>query len=112
MRPSILPVLVTVLALWSVGADAQQAPDRAQTIEAVISRVAQIQADAAAAYQPLVSGGSITSEALKPVLERSLKMAVDLRDELASNPHVRISSIGVGFPGGITIGLTFAEQEK
>lgn len=112
MRNTLVSALVCVSLLWSITAHAQSAPDREQTIAMVISRVAQIQADSAAAYQPFVHGDAVPAEALKPVLEQAIKQAVDLRDELASNPFVRVASISIAFPAGVTIELSFADGDQ
>lgn len=100
-----LAALTAALCIAAFGAQAQTMT-REQTISDVSAKIGEIQASTTVAYAQYQTGqvqASIISEAVK----RALTMAMALRDELSSNPYIRVSGVSVGFPAGVSVELEF-----
>lgn len=86
--------------------DDWSALSRQATIDAVSDALTEINEPFAASsegVQPAGWWGDRVDEAVTQVM--------DLRDVLAGNPFVRVSSFTVGFPWGVAVELTFPPSE-
>ena len=78
------------------------------TRETTIERISAILADINAPYLRAAYQTNTLSEAvMRDVLDTSIREVLALRDNLASNPYVRVSSFSVGFPSGVSVEFTF-----
>lgn len=78
---------------------------RDATLDQVATALARISEDYRTDYQTAVDAGAF----LEPVFNATLDQVVALRDAVASNPYVRISSftITAGFPPSVSIEFSF-----
>ena len=97
-----ISALVLGLCL-STGALAQ---GREETIAAASTRIAELQRSFTVEWH---SASSDTAAAM--AVRSALTKVLELRDSLAGNPYVRVSSFSVGIPAGISVELTFPPAE-
>lgn len=93
----VVGALLLVLASYPTAA---QEMSREATLQLIGKTVAEINARTSE-YQ--AGGWGQTS------IDVAIQMAVDLRDRLSSNPYVRVSSVSVGIPYGVSFEFTFPD---
>lgn len=79
------------------------------TTEIIADKMAEIHALFPAAQW---NGAGVSDEAIRSVTEAAIKKVIELRDALASNPYVRVSSFSVGLPAGVSVEFTFPPKTE
>lgn len=97
--------LTAVLCIAAFGAQAQTLT-RAETIADVSAKIGEIQASTTMAYAQYQTG-QVEASIISVAVKRALTMAMELRDELSTNPYIRVSGVSVGFPAGVSVELEF-----
>lgn len=109
----VAAIALGIWAAWNGQVLAQSAGDlswedlsREATIAAVSDALAEINA-------PFVRANYTSSNAdfLEGMIDGAITQVLVLRDGLASNPYVRLSSFTVGFPWGVSVEFTFPEAD-
>lgn len=78
------------------------------TREAVIARISETLAEVNAPFARAAYSNTAASEGmLEGIIQAGIREVLALRDGLASNPYVRVSSFSVGFPAGVSVEFTF-----
>lgn len=97
---------IAALLIGIVLPGAASAQTREETIAQTSVRIAQMQRRFAVDWQAAAS-----DTAAATAVNLALTQVLALRDSLAGNPYVRVSSFSVGIPAGISVELTFPPAE-
>jgi hypothetical protein len=113
LRSGMRPLAVALVMLIAVPgwAAAQQPPEQQPpdqlTREQTVEMVSQIMSNIQAAFPTIEQASSLEPAMVKGILMRATTMVLELRDDLANNPYLRVSSFAVDFPSGVSVEFSF-----
>jgi hypothetical protein len=90
-------VAIAVLTSFLTASHAQQIT-REQTVQKISKALSEINSQNAQ-----IKMSSTAWEVSKAAMDRIVKIAVDLANDLATNPYVRVKGFTIGFPSGVAV---------
>jgi hypothetical protein len=104
MRTLFALVLLAALAQPA----ASQTLTKEETAQLVADQMAEINRVLPAA---MFMSGSMSDSVVKEAVDAATRIILRLRDSLATNPYIRVSSFTVGLPAGVSVEFTFPPSE-
>ncbi len=101
----IIAPTIVALCLMTVSSFAQTREETLQRVSAAIAKINETM-PSQQEYATAKTGY------IEDKVNEALKMVLDLRDSLSGNPYVRVSSVSVGLPIGVSVELSFPESDK
>jgi methyl coenzyme M reductase gamma subunit len=106
--------IALALAFTLLMATSSSAQQSLETREQALEEISRVLAEINEVMPATVAlqTGAVSTSVLENAIDRALALAMDLRDRLAGNPHIRVGSVQVGIPWGVSVEFTLPEPER